>query len=185
MKPGLLVIAGIATAIALAYLSVVIASLPLYPFHDRPFRDDMETGIYLGKGQYSVLYFPQTAFEVNGSTVYLSYLNMQPNYTWPIFNGPNCATGSRLVIEPANISTSPNGTATFIVTLKGNGFIHMIGDNRFYKVVAFQEQLTADNITITVTLSLNNVPPGQLKIPIWNNCQVEYVNVTIYNSTLN
>ncbi|BCS91756.1 hypothetical protein [Metallosphaera javensis (ex Sakai et al. 2022)] len=179
MRTGLLMLAGIVTAVALAYLSIMIASLPFYPFHDRGFRDDMETGIYFGGSQHQILFTPLAvtgnSSNLNYSTMDLAIYDAPINGTENLF--PRCP--SNIDVYPMNVTSSPNGTVSFTVTLEGNGFVHMIGDNRFYRVLEFQEVFTQNNISINITLQLNNVPPGELWIPIWDSCHTEYVEVII------
>ncbi|MCY0851063.1 hypothetical protein [Sulfuracidifex metallicus] len=177
MKTGLLMLAGIIMAVVLAYLSIMIASLPFYPFHDRTFRDDMEAGIYFGGSQHQVIFSPFIASSGNSSyTVYTSSIGntVDTGNNYSFFVCPNS-----IHVYPINTTSSPNGTITFTVTLTGNGFVHMIGDNKFYRVVEFQEDFTQNNVSITVTLQLNNVPPGELWIPVWNSCHTEYIEVVV------
>ncbi len=180
MRTGLLMLAGIIMAVALAYLSIMIASLPFYPFHDRSFRDDMETGIYFGGSQHQVIFSPSMASSGNSSYMDFNFTSSIENtVTYTVDNYSFFVCPNTIHVYPINMTSSPNGTVTFTVTLAGNGFVHMVGDNKFYRVVEFQEDFTQNNVSITVTLQLNNVPPGELWIPVWNNCHTEYVEVVV------
>ncbi|MEM3680557.1 MAG: hypothetical protein QW359_02750 [Metallosphaera sp.] len=202
VRSGLLIIAGIAAAITLAYISVIIASMPIYPFHQRYLRDDIETGIYFDEKGISPVFLPQTANGINtsyqtaGSNVsgnnsvnFPAYTVI--NYSISINNSSNppifivyapvheCVNVNNISVYPVKIYSTSNGIVKFTILPDNNGLVHMTGDNRFYRVIEFEEVLLPNNSSIVVTLKLNDLPPGELWIPIWNHCEIEYIEVVI------
>ncbi|MEM4079970.1 MAG: hypothetical protein QXY37_01465 [Metallosphaera sp.] len=86
---------------------------------------------------------------------------------------------NNISVYPVKIYSTSNGIVKFTILPDNNGLVHMTGDNRFYRVIEFEEVLLPNNSSIVVTLKLNDLPPGELWIPIWNHCEIEYIEVVI------
>ncbi|MFP3204589.1 MAG: hypothetical protein RXS23_04030 [Metallosphaera yellowstonensis] len=171
MKTAVLVLAGVVLALSLAYLSLVLSFAPVYPFHDK-FRD-VENGIELEPTANPPLFYP-THY---GSTI--------SNQTF-VYDAP-ASFGAELEIcrgdfsvYPSSMRVSGNSTINFTIVIRGNDIVHINGDNRFYILEGLEENFTPSSTTVEVILRLNNISQGTLLIPIWDRCNVVYVNVTVF-----
>ncbi|QKR00974.1 hypothetical protein GWK48_03570 [Metallosphaera tengchongensis] len=166
-------VAGVVMALSLAYVSILIGSMSFYPFHDRFQREDLETGISLDN-QHKIVFYPAMGFE----GTYNFSLNDTMREGMGFYSTIFCHE-STLNVSPREIYASPNSTLTFTIGLGPGGFVHIVGDNGFYSVDQIQENVVQGNVYLNVTLTLRNVPPGTLWIPVWDSCRTVYVEVVV------